>query len=279
MDANPIPARPNLEQYKKQAKDLLKAYRSADVETIRRVRKNHPRFEKLSEPGFLITKFALADAQLVIAREHRFESWPKFAKHIQDAARRSAAISLDNPVTAFIKEAVWLGPIDRAEQILASYPEIAQGSIHVAAILGDDATVRRFITLDPKNATAKAEPFSGDALVYLCLSKYLRLNKSRSVGFLRAATALLDAGADPNTGFQSTDEYPDFETALYGAAAVAFHPELTRLLLERGGDPNDNETPYHSPESYDNAALRVLVESGKLTADSLTTMLPQANRG
>jgi ankyrin repeat protein len=45
------------------------------------------------------------------------------------------------------------------------------------------------------------------------------------------------------------------------------------LLLERGGDPNDNETPYHSPESYDNAALRVLVESGKLNADSLTTML------
>jgi ankyrin repeat protein len=54
---------------------------------------------------------------------------------------------------------------------------------------------------------------------------------------------------------------------------VAGHPELTRLLLERGGDPNDNETPYHAPESYDNAALRVLVESGKLTANSLAMML------
>jgi ankyrin repeat protein len=280
MDANPIPARPNplparasLEQYKKQAKDLLKAYRSADVETIRRVKRTHPRFEKLSEPGFEITRFALADAQLVIAREHRFESWPKFAKHIQDAARRSAALSLDNPVTAFVKEAIWLGPIDRAELILASYPEIAQSSIHVAAILGDDASVRKFIAQDKALATAKADPYGGDALVYLCLSKYLRRDKKRSTGFLRAATALLDAGADPNTGFQSTDEYPDFETALYGAAGVAFHPELTRLLLERGGNPNDNETPYHSPESYDNAALRVLVESGKLTADSLTTML------
>ena len=30
---------------------------------------------------------------------------------------------------------------------------------------------------------------------------------------------------------------------------------------------------YHSPETYDNAALKVLVESGKLTADSLATML------
>jgi hypothetical protein len=60
---------------------------------------------------------------------------------------------------------------------------------------------------------------------------------------------------------------------LYGAAGVAHHAELTRLLLERGADPNDNETPYHAPETYDNAALRVLVESGRLNDDSLETML------
>lgn len=273
MDANPISARPNLEQYKKQAKDLLKAYRAADAEAIRRVKKNHPRFEKLSEPGFEISKFALADAQLVIAREHRFESWPKFAKHIQEVERKSAAISVDDPVNTFIKEAVWFGPIQRADQILAAYPEIAHNSIHVVSILGDDATVRRLIAQDRTLATAKAGSYGGDALVYLCLSKYLRRDKKRSAGFMRAATALLDAGADPNTGFQSTDVYPDFETALYGAAGVAFHADLTRLLLERGGNPNDNETPYHSPETYDNAALHVLVESGKLTAESLAIML------
>ena len=69
MAPKPLPARPSLEQYKKQAKELLKAYRSADVETRRRVKRNHPRFEKLAEPGFDIRQFALADAQLVIARE------------------------------------------------------------------------------------------------------------------------------------------------------------------------------------------------------------------
>ena len=30
---------------------------------------------------------------------------------------------------------------------------------------------------------------------------------------------------------------------LYGAAGVAHHPELTRLLLERGADPNDVDAP------------------------------------
>jgi ankyrin repeat protein len=271
MDPKPLPARPNLEQYKKQAKDLLKAYRAADVETIRRVKKNHPRFEKFSEPGFEISKFSLADAQLVIAREHGVESWPKFAKRIE--VINSEAAALENPVAAFIEAAIWLGTLDAAEAILAAHPEIARSSIHAAAILGDDATVRRFLALDRANASAKAAPFGGDALAYLCLSKYLHFDPSRSANFLRTATALLDAGADPNTGFWSTGEYPDFESALYGAAAVAHHAELTRLLLERGGDPNDSETPYHTPESYDNSTLRVLIESGKLTADSITTML------
>src|SRR5579864_1592417 len=277
MDPKALPARPNLEQYKKQAKELLKAYRSADVETIRRVKRNHPRFEKLAEHshvlplGFDISKFALADAQLVIAREHGFESWPKFTKRIE--VINSEAAALENPVAAFIEAAIWHGTLEASEAILAAHPEITRNSIHVAAILGDDAEVRRLIAADPRNVTRKEAPYDGDALVYLCLSKYLRLDKTRSEAFLRAATALLDAGADPNTGFTAKDEYGDFETALYGAAGVAHHAELTRLLLERGADPNEVETPYHVPESYDNAALKVLVESSKLNADSLTTML------
>jgi ankyrin repeat protein len=271
MDPQPLPARPSLEQYRKQAKELLKAYRSADVETIRRVKKNHPRFENLSAPGFDVTKFALADAQLVIAREHGFESWPKFTKRIEVINSEIAA--LKNPVAAFIEAAIWHGTLDAAEAILAVHPEIAHNSIHVAAILGDDAAVRRFIATDPQNATKKEAPYDGDALVYLCLSKYLRLDKTRSEAFLRAATALLDAGADPNSGFRSKDDYHEWETALYGAAGVAHHAELTRLLLERGADPNDNETFYHAPETYDNGALKVLVESGKMRADLLAGML------
>ena len=207
----------------------------------------------------------------MIAREHGFASWPKFAKRIEVINSELAARA--NPLAAFIKEAIWHGTLEAAEAILAAHPEIARTSIHVAAILGDDEAVRRFISADPRNVTKKEAPYDGDALVYLCLSKYLRLDKKRSDAFLRAATALLDSGADPNTGFTAKDEYGDFETALYGAAAVVQHAELTRLLLAHGADPNDTETPYHSPESYDNSALHVLVESGKLTADSLTTML------
>ncbi|HWS16871.1 MAG TPA: hypothetical protein VN223_02605, partial [Candidatus Elarobacter sp.] len=208
MDLELLPERPNLEQYRKQAKELLKLCRSADAEAMRRVRVNHPRFSKLSE--IELQNAVLADAQLVIAREHGFESWPKFITRIE--VMNSEIAALANPLAAFIEAAIWHGTLDKVEAILAAHPEIARSSIHAAAILGDDATVRRYISLDPRNATTKEKPYDGDALVYLCLSKYLRLDKTRSDAFVRTAAALLDAGADPNTGFWAKDEYGDFET-------------------------------------------------------------------
>ncbi|MBI3981422.1 MAG: ankyrin repeat domain-containing protein [Gemmatimonadetes bacterium] len=178
-----------------------------------------------------------------------------------------------DPRVAFIAAATWHGPLEPAQAILADHPEIAGSDIHTAAILGDDAGVRRFLAFDAGNVTAKSPPYGGDALNYLCLSKYLRLDPSRSDGFLRAATALLEAGADPNTGFWTTGEHPEFETALYGAAGVAHHAALTRLLLERGADPNDEEAVYHSPETRDTDAMKALVETGRLTDESLSLML------
>jgi ankyrin repeat protein len=180
-----------------------------------------------------------------------------------------------DPRDEFLDASVWHGSLDAAQAILAAHPEIASSDIHTAAILGDAAAVRRFLERDPANATAKGGPRGWDALTHLCFSKYLRLDRARSDGFVRAATALLDAGASANTGFWEAEHQPkpEWESALYGAAGVAHHPELTRLLLERGADPNDEEVPYHSPETLDNRALKILVESGKLTPSSIVTML------
>jgi ankyrin repeat protein len=179
----------------------------------------------------------------------------------------------EDPRVAFIEAATWHGSLERAEEILAAHPAVAGGDIHAAAILGDEAGVRRFLERAPESATATSAPYGGDPLVHLCLSKYLRLDPSRSDGFLGAATALLDAGADPNTGFWTTGKFPEFETALYGAAGVAHHPGMTHLLLERGANPNDEEAVYHSPETHDNGAMMALVETGRITDDNLVMML------
>ncbi len=293
MDAKPLPARPSLEQYKKQAKELVKDFRAAQSrkstdsgpthsEVVQRVKRHHPRFSDLPAREIARTKFALADAQFVISREHGFESWPKFAGHVEalEHARYAAAVS--NPVAGFIEAAcvprdAWhsSGTLERAEAILEAHPEVASSDIYASAVLGDAAAARRFLALDARNTTAKGGPYGWDALTHLCFSRYLRLDRGRSDEFVATARALLDAGASANTGWmeEGHEPHPEWESAIYGAAGVAQHPGVTRLLLERGADPNDGETPYHVPETYDNTVVKILVESGKLNETSMTTLL------
>jgi ankyrin repeat protein len=173
----------------------------------------------------------------------------------------------------FIEAALWHGPLERANAILANHPDLSSRDLHLAAILGDDAAVKQFLETDPQTVTAQSPPYAGDALNYLCLSKYLRLDRARTDGFIRAARALLDAGADPNTGFWTKGQNPERETALYGAAGVAHHPEMTALLLEYGADPNDEEVVYHSPEGYDSSAMQLVVETRRVSPENLLVML------
>jgi ankyrin repeat protein len=160
--------------------------------------------------------------------------------------------------------------------ILARYPEVATSTIYAAAILADESAVRGFLARDPGGTTAKGGN-DWDALTCLCFSRYLRIDKARSEAFVRTARALLDAGASANTGWFEMIDHPNprptFESAIYGAAGIAQHPELTRLLLEHGADPNDEETPYHVSETYDNMVLTLLLESEKLNQESLNTIL------
>jgi ankyrin repeat protein len=289
MSIKVLPARPNLEQYKKQAKELVKSFEAlrsgaseVAAETMQRITEHHPRFGKLPASELRAAQFALADAQLVIAREHGFESWPKFAKRIETIVREKTVASLADPRKAFLEAAciprdAWhaSGTLEMAEAILAAYPRVANSDIYTVAVLGDDAGVRRLLQLDPGSATAKGGPYGWDALTHLCFSRYLQRDPGRSDGFVRAATALLDAGADANTGWMEDDfdPKPTWESVIYGAAGIAHHAELTRLLLERGADPNDGETPYHAPETHNNDAMKVLVESGKLNDENLVMML------
>src|SRR5207245_8260113 len=78
------------------------------------------------------------------------------------------------------------GTLARAEAILAAHPEVAQSDIHTAAILGDDAAVRRFLERDPANATAKGGPRDWDALPHQCFPRCLRLEPAPRDGSGRA---------------------------------------------------------------------------------------------
>jgi hypothetical protein len=84
-----LPSSPSLEHLKYQARDLLNAH--GNTEAVARVREFHPKFARKSDDEIRVSKFSLADAQLVIAREYGFESWPKLKHHVEVSAQ--AAVS------------------------------------------------------------------------------------------------------------------------------------------------------------------------------------------
>jgi ankyrin repeat protein len=192
-------------------------------------------------------------------------------------------LALDDPASAFIeaacvpRDAHQFGTLEEAEMILARYPHVATSSIYAAALVADEPTVRMFLARDPASAMTKGGPRGWDALTHLCFSRYLRIDRTRSDDFVHTARALLDAGASASTGWIEMIDHPNprpvLEAAIYGAAALAQHPGLTLLLLERGADPNDEETPYHVVETRDNTVLKILLESGRLNERSMGTLL------
>ena len=279
-----LPARPSPEQYKKQAKELLRAVNARNVEALDSIRRWHPRFRSATDDQ--LAAVTLTDAQLVLARAHGFPSWPQFAAHLE---KLQALRALEDPATpAELRDPAALflefasvprhgshaaGTLDQANLILSRYPHVATASIYTAAVLADEPVVRIFLARDPGLATAPGGPYAWDALTYLCFSRYLRLDPSRSEAFVATARLLLEAGASANTGWTEMTEddppRPFLESVLYAAAGLARNPGLTRLLLEYGADPNDNETCYHAPESYDNAVVQILIESGRCNERSL----------
>lgn len=69
-----LPARLDFEYYRKQAKDLLEAYRTGDSEARTRV---------ADVVGERPRRFALTDAQFVLASEHGFRSWGDFRRSLE----------------------------------------------------------------------------------------------------------------------------------------------------------------------------------------------------
>lgn len=78
-----LPVRPSLDQYRRQAKELLRGIRAGDPAAIARFRRYHPEFRRDGNGEIRPQAIRLADAQWVLAREHGFASWPKFARHLR----------------------------------------------------------------------------------------------------------------------------------------------------------------------------------------------------
>ena len=128
MPSSSLPARPNLEQLRKQAKDLLKAYRAGDPTALQRFRESLSRLAGSSDDQLADMSLSLRDAQRVVAAEHGFDSWTRLKDHINEStSSKMIEMSIDriqtHPVSGqrvlVLKEKgadkylpIWIGPVE-----------------------------------------------------------------------------------------------------------------------------------------------------------------------
>ncbi len=289
-----LPPRPNLDQLKRQAKELQDA-----------------------------AQIPLYEAQTRLAREYGFASWNKLREEVE-----ARTLEFDAAVTEFV-EAATDGRRDRAERILALHPKIRTANLYTALVLGDAGAVDARLTKDPSLATTAGGPRGWLPVHYICYTSvgsegladiarrlislgvdpntkfpWLHHNVRRPIlwGASRVAQSLplvnvlLDAGADPNDGVTlplaaSAGDIPvleallahganvdqrwatDGSTALYAILNWSRTPDGVLWLLAHGGgaggaDPNavfsgNGETPLHvAARAWDVPMMEALVSHG-----------------
>jgi len=223
-----LPARPDIGQLRHQARDLLRAATAGDPAAVGRIRA-------------VSSRMTLASAQLAVAREYGFTSWPRLK-----AAVEARASDLARQADAFLQASIrdWTG---RAARMLAGSPEIAGYDFRTAVVLGDSGRVREMLARDPGLAR-RPDPRTGwTPLHAVCASRWHQLDPARAPGLLAVARLLLEAGADPSarTGGQAGRDggWSPLRCAVAGAA----NAPVTRLLLEHGAVPGDHDLYLAGP--------------------------------
>ena len=143
-----LPKHPDLDQLKRQAKELLDAVRAGEPDAVSEAAARYP--------GADPQKFALHDAQLVLARAYGFHSWPRLKAYLSGGMIKPPELESDRG------RDVW--------------------DTITAAAAGDTATLRRLIERDRN--LSRAEYFYAPPILFAVRE-----------GHAEAVRILLDAGA------------------------------------------------------------------------------------
>src|ERR1044072_1177158 len=229
QDALPIPRRPNLERYKKLAKDLVKTCKSGEIGDwaeawvkmlVKRSgielgpRQSHrsgrwtEQVEAFAQRQ-LLNQCRLAEAQFVIARSHGFESWPKFSKHINDLTQKNSRVAKFEAAA----DAICNGDVKTLKRLLAVEPQL----IHARSTREHKATLLHYVSANGVEAYRQKTPEN----------------------IVEIAQVLLDHGAEVDA---EADVYGGGATTL-GLVATSIHPfragvqnPLMQILLDHGAN-------------------------------------------
>ena len=88
--SHPLPLQPDLDQLRKQAKEIVKGHRAGDP-GVSPVLRRLPRFAAAMAPEILASEVSLADVQFALAKEHGFDSWAHMKRFVEGVEPRPRA--------------------------------------------------------------------------------------------------------------------------------------------------------------------------------------------
>lgn len=149
MPSRSLPARPSLAQLKLQAKELQRDHREGKPSAAARIAAHHPHLKGRSPRAVLGRPLALADAQLVLAREYGFESWAAL-KHRAEVGSRVTRFQ-PHPRFGEAVAALDAGDLGRLRSLLASEPALVHARTNLEPPYGyfTGATLLHHVAWNP----------------------------------------------------------------------------------------------------------------------------------
>ena len=260
-----LPARPDLDQLRHQAKDLLHAAKGGDGAALERIRA-------------VSDRVTLASAQLAVAREHGFSSWPKLKTEVE---RREILESRD---------------VDRLTKLLAEEPALATSSMEhwcdhpkgasplgYVAMMRYDTSRGAWRDLPGTGAVARTLLAAGAPVDGEPGEPETPLITAASYGDEEVARALVEAGADLDARAATDSGGVPGGTALLHAAVFGM-TDVVDVLVAAGARVNSLEeaaaagdvTGWLTPDAPADARIRALVMAADHQRLDLIDQLVQA---
>jgi Ankyrin repeats (3 copies) len=255
MPSRELPARPNLDNLKKQAKSLLDAAKAGDADALQRFAAL-PSLAGRPPADVAAAGLALHDAQSAVAREYGFVSWNALREEVE-----SRMLTFEAAVDEFVRAATG-GATGRADRLLALHPRIATATLETALVLADTAAVDARLAAHPGLATQAGGAHQWEPLLYVCHTSMHRREPARLDAVVAIARRLLALGANPN-GEYHWNWHPELpRTVLWASVCVIQHLPLAELLLDAGANPTDGVTAHITAGGGNVDALELLHRYG-----------------
>ena len=248
MSARRLAVRPDLDQLKHQAKDLLRAIRRGDASAVSELEQYHP---QRIDPA----NITLADAQLVLARSYEAPSWPRlvFACKLTDAIWRDDLEAVRQMVMkhpfllredALVRNSDWGPPLTYAanlgrdriinmlHQLGATDLETALGRATLQSQIGTARKLHSMLGTRPPAADALAGPaytlsVSGTAFALETGAQVLDTNGQRVAP---VDTVLETDSRNPAAKHQILEMYVEHGLELPNTPTMALHRGRIDLL-------------------------------------------------